>query len=432
MAGKIKKLLQSIFLYRIYLLIVKHYRFWVQDKLYPRIYKKYASKPVDENKVVFFEVGSSKLTNSFAFLYDTLSREYDYELHCHFLLHTTVSKKEQRKRFKSFVKDIATAKYVFLNEATDLLSHVDLRKETVVTQLWHGCGAFKKFGLSTADLLFGATADYMKTHPYHKGYTHVTVSSEEVMWAYEEAMGYTRESGVVKPIGVSRTDIFFDEKQINDSFKSVYSLVPNAEGKKIILYAPTFRGHIAEAKAPDVLDIEMMKQALSDEYVLLIKHHPHVKNRPPVPENCRDFAFDVTNSLTIEELICTADICISDYSSLVYEYSLFEKPMIFLAYDLDEYFDWRGFYYDYYELAPGPVVITTEEITDFVKNIGEAFDKNRVVNFKQKFMSACDGHSTERIMNLVFGEALAKHRLAASKEDKKYHLIPSADDFYKN
>lgn len=144
-----------------------------------------------------------------------------------------------------------------------------------------------------------------------------------------------------------------------------------------------------------------MKEALGDEYVLLLKHHPFVKKLPEVPEDCQNFAMDVTKALDIDKLLCASDVCISDYSSLIFEYSLFERPMIFLAYDLDDYFDWRGFYYNYDELTPGPVVSETDEVIDYIQNLNSRFDKAEVQAFREKFMSACDGHATDRIMELV-------------------------------
>ena len=75
--------------------------------------------------------------------------------------------------------------------------------------------------------------------------------------------------------------------------------------------------------------------------------------------------------------------------------------MLFYAYDLEDYFDWRGFYYNYEELAPGPVVYTNEEIIDWIRHLEERFDRNRVRSFRKRFMNACDGHATERILSLV-------------------------------
>ena len=401
MLVRIKRLLQKGPLYRLYLLVCKRYRFWVQDVQYPRIYCRAAKHPVDENKVLFLECSRKALSNSFSVLYRTLEEQGGKTLRCHYLLHTTASRREQRKRCRAFVRDLATAGVLYLDEGTDILSHVPVRAETQVVQLWHGCGAFKKFGRSVAEKQFGASADYMDTHPFHSHYSLVTVSSPDVMWAYEEAMEYSRETGVVQPLGVSRTDVFFDKAFLDSAKQNLLRLVPQSAGKQVLLYAPTFRGEIMDAYSPDVLDFEALRAVLGNDWVLLCKHHPHVKRRPAIPQSCRDFAFDVTDSMTIEDLLCTADVCISDYSSLVFEYALFERPMLFLAYDLDDYFDYRGFYYDYNDLAPGPIVKDTGGVIDFLQHLDERFDRARVQAFRQKFMSACDGHATERILQYV-------------------------------
>ena len=207
---------------------------------------------------------------------------------------------------------------------------------------------------------------------------------------------------IVKPLGISRTDVFFDDKFIQAAIDRVRTAIPQSKDKKIIFYAPTFRGRIASAEGPNMLDMERMAEELGDEYVLVVKHHPLIKNPPIIPPGVKDkFAFDVTKDGSIDDFICASDICISDYSSLIYEYSLFERPMLFFAYDLEDYFDWRGFYYNYEELTPGPIVTSTEEIIHYIKNIDTLFDKKVVQDFRERFMSSCDGHSTERIIKAM-------------------------------
>ena len=416
--SKIKEMLKATPLYKVYLFVRKTprkilgkvHKFYTLKVLYPSIYKKYAKQPVKEDKVVFIELRQPKISNSFQVLYDDLKNNYQFDIHEHFLRTTFVKRKEHVERCKAMIQDIADAKYVFLNEASNVVSSVPLREETVLTQLWHGCGAFKRFGMSTADMIFGDNRKNMLKYPFNKNYTHVTVSSPEVIWAYEEAMNIKPEEGIVKPLGSSRTDVFFDKEFINAAYRKVHELMPQSKDKKIILFAPTFRGRVAKAASPDCFDVAQFYENFSDEYVLIFKHHPLVRKCPEIPEAYQDFAVDFTDTMTIEELICVSDICISDYSSLVFEYSLFERPMLFFAYDLDEYFDWRGFYYDYYELAPGPICKTNEEMVDYIKHIDERFDKDRVIAFKEKFMSACDGHATERIEKIVFKEALTKYK----------------------
>lgn len=395
----------------------KLYRFYSLRIMYPRLYKKYSAKEIDNGKVVFIEVRMSEISDNFRYIYDELKNNYSYKISTHFL-HMSFSRWREYEEFcKKMVIDVADAKYVFLNDSSNVFSCLPLRKETVVTQLWHACGAFKKFGMSIAELKFGDDKKTLDKYPYHGNYTHVTVSSPEVVWAYEEAMNLRHEEKIVKPVGISRTDIFYDSEMKKRAFDRLYSVFPQAKGKKIILYAPTFRGRVASAKTPDNFDMQMMKEELKSEYVMLFKHHPFVKKRPVIDNVFSDFARDVTEEMSIEDLLFVSDICISDYSSLVFEYSLFEKPMIFFAYDLEDYFDWRGFYYKYDEFVPGPICRSGQEVLACIKAVETDFDKGLVTQFKEKYMSACDGHATERIMKLVMGDSLEKMRKNESEEN---------------
>lgn len=369
--------------------------------LYPCTYKFFAlTRKLKPDKVVFIEARFDKITDAFQLIYKRMEDE-GYEIHEQYLLNIKPGNWAYIGRCLRMLKDISDAHYIFLNDACDVTSAVSLRKGSSIFQVWHACGAFKKFGMSTADLIFGANRQTQEKFPNYRNLSYVTVSSPEISWAYEEAMNLKGTDTQIVATGISRTDVFYDKDFINNAREAVYSIFPQARSKKVILYAPTFRGRVAKARTPDRLDIPAMKEALGDEYVLLLKHHPFVKKRPAIPEECQDFAMDVTKDLDIDKLLCVSDICISDYSSLIFEYSLFERPMIFFAYDLDEYFDWRGFYYNYNELTPGPIVSETDEIIDYIQNLDTRFDKAEVHAFREKFMSACDGHATDRIMELV-------------------------------
>ena len=378
--------------------------------VFPLGYKHYIKgKKIKRKKAVFVEVRFDEITDSFRLVYDRMKAD-GFDVHEQFIENIKPGKWGYIKRCLRMLEDISDAHYVFLNDACNVTSCIPLRKGTKIYQLWHACGAFKKFGMSTAELIFGDNRKSLEKYPNYGNLSYVTVSSPEVIWAYEEAMNLKDTKTQVVATGVSRTDVFYDQHFIEQSKAAVYSVCPAAENKKIILYAPTFRGRVAKAESPDCLDIPAMKRALGDEYVLLIKHHPFVKQPPVVPEDCADFAMDVTKSLEIDQLLCASDVCVSDYSSLIFEYSLFERPMIFFAYDLDDYFDWRGFYYNYDELTPGPVVKETEEIIDYIRHLDARFDQAQVQAFKEKFMSSCDGHATDRIMALVLNSANRSRR----------------------
>jgi len=377
---------------------------------YPHIYTKAARRPVIPNKVLFIEPMMSELSDNYLLLHDKLTTEYNVEIHTAFLHHTHTSTLRYYNNCRAMLKEMATAKYVFLNDASPEVSCVKVRAETKIAQLWHACGAFKKFGMSTADLIFGGSRKFLLRRPHYKNLDLVTVSSPEVVWAYAEAMVLEDHPEIIKPLGISRTDVFFDPEFLSTARSELNTAIHSSSDKKVIAYAPTFRGRVATAEGPNALDIPAMRKALGSDYILLIKHHPFVTNPPAIPESCQDFAYFVEDDLPIDKLLCTADILISDYSSVIFEYSLFERPMIFFAYDKEEYDDWRGFYYPYDELAPGPVFTSTDEITNHIVGIEQNFDVQEVIDFKTKFMSSCDGSATERIFEEAFGSDLAPYQ----------------------
>lgn len=372
---------------------------WYIKKILPRTYKKNASKPV-ENKVLFMVLSSAAEHNAnFAYLLNKLKSEHDYEIGFHSLMQGSVPQSVYYHNAETFMKDLPSAKALFMRGSANVLGYVDIRKETKVIQLWHGCGSFKKMGLSRS-----TNKETKLEYPGFNKCTTVTISSPDLSWIFEEFMGIDKETGIIAPIGVSRTDELFDEKYKDEAYRKLYERIPAAKDKKIILYAPTFRGsNPAKGTAPEALDIGMFAQELSDEYILLVKHHQTIKKLPSLPEEYSNtFAYDVSRcNLGINDLLIVSDICISDYSSLVTEFSLFERPLLFFVFDIEDYGDSRGLYYDYTELMPGPLCKTTEEMVDFIKNIDTRFNKQEVIDFKHKFVRSCDGHATERIIALI-------------------------------
>lgn len=375
---------------------------FVFDSYLPGIYRRAAAKGcVDVRKVVFVEVREGELSESFRLVHDRLAADERCDVSVHYLRESSVSLFEYARNCKDMLKDVATARVVLLNDASNVISCVPMRKETKVIQLWHACGAFKKFGMSTADKIFGGSREDKRRHPFYGNLSLVTVSSPEVAWAYVEAMDLGDTPEIVQALGTPRTDVFFDGGFLRSSRAKVEAMHPHVGERKILLYAPTFRGTVAKAQAPDRLDAHLMKERLGGEWALVIKHHPFVRQLPEIPADCADFASYATQDETISELLAAADACVSDYSSLVFEYSLLDRPMAFFAYDQDDYDDWRGFYYDYEEFTPGPVVKTTEELADFVAHAEERYDAACVAVFRKKFMSACDGHVADRVCSLV-------------------------------
>ena len=376
-------------------------RFCIKHLL-PVIYDLGAYQPVT-NMLLFMQPRRG-LNESFRYLYKKLKKEYTYPLALYELHRGEVTRLEYYMNAAWFIRDMATARAVFVHESNNLMGYLEIRPETKIVQLWHGCGVFKHIGLSTIGKKgFKSMARYEEFPEYNK-YSVVTIASPELTWVFEEFMGISKDSGVIQPIGVCRTDEIFDNGYVEKCYQKLYKAIPAAQDKKIILYAPTYRGVDPHRVSPDALDIAAFAKELGDDYILIIKHHQTVQNVSEIPEPYRDtFAYDMTRGrgMNINELMTIADICITDYSSVAFEFSVFERPLLFFVYDLDEYIDNRGLYYDFNEITPGPLCRTNEEMIRYIKDLKQGFDKTVITNFKNRFMCSCDGHACERLLELL-------------------------------
>lgn len=372
-------------------------RFLTLKVILPLVYRLGSLRRLKEKKAIFVEVSAEGLTDSFELLYERLKTDHDCSIR--FLHNGFTDHFSYLRNCISMLFFAADAKLIFINEASNVLSCFKMRKGQHLIQTWHGCGAFKRFGFSTADLGWGVPEEEMRKYPYYRNQSLVPVSGPECVRAYMDAM--RQDETVIRPLGVSRTDVFFDAVNIESAERRFFELWPEAAGKKIILFAPTFRGTQSNAVSVN-LDYGRFREVLKDRYVIAVKHHPFVKRVDPISPELSDLVRDVTGELSIEELLMCADICVTDYSSLIFEYSLMLRPMVFFAPDLPEYYDERGFYYPYEELVPGPICLTEDELLTVLSGIEMNFNREKMSDFRDRFMGACDGHSTERILEAAF------------------------------
>ncbi|MDR1734314.1 MAG: CDP-glycerol glycerophosphotransferase family protein [Oscillospiraceae bacterium] len=288
---------------------------------------------------------------------------------------------------------------VFLDESHAITNAVKPQYWQRIVQLWHGCGAFKRWGYSTMDKEWGATPLIARLFPMHRNYSHALVSSPEVIPFHKDA--YRCPPNILRPWGVPRTDAYFAPDFAAASRQTVMEAFPEIGQRKIIVYAPTFRGNrIADAAFEDALDISVLQEMLGTECALLLRPHPRVKQSlPAYPEGEVPFAFDA-RSLPIEALLGAADLLISDYSSLIFEYALLKRPMLFYAYDLDAYEASRSFYEPYISFVPGTLCWSSYDVAEsaYAALFGAGFDTAQLDAFLTRYMRSCDGHSTQRLL----------------------------------
>lgn len=275
----------------------------------------------------------------------------------------------------SFMKYYAEANYVILCDYFLPVASCKKKKETIVVQLWHACGLLKKCGYSTSDDIPSV---------YHGNlfcnYDLVTVSGEICREKMAEAMRLPKEK--VQALGVSRTDLFWQQGYRERCKKKFFALHKEAVGKKIIVWAPTFRGRAFYPYVVGEAEIRSVQEQLKEEYYLLPHLHPHLKKEEQ----------------GIMELLPVADILITDYSSVLFEFLLFEKPVILFVPDYEEYKKTRGFYIDLKTL-PVRWAQKEEELLSAIRTPYSQTERLAQNTCRDVYLSACDGHATERILD---------------------------------
>ena len=368
------------------------YKIVMFKMIFPMYYRMMCFfRKTKDHSALFIETYSQSMSDNFVLMNQALLQK-GYKTDIFFANEFESSFVKRTKQYFQCLNLLSKTQYVFLNDGYILLNTLRLKKGQHIIQLWHGSGAFKKFSYSLLDAEYGVGNDLSK-FPIHRNYSLVTVSSPYVVQFYKEAMHMDKD---VVALGTSRTDYYHNEANKAASLEMFKDILP--QDKKVILYAPTFRGRLNQHQEYP-LDLEKLKAALGDTYIILLKLHPLIKSHNLMVDN--EFSFDVSDTFSFESLYFVADACITDYSSVVFDWSLSLKPIAFYAYDRASYLKERGFFTPYDTFVPGPILETNEQIIDWANNLSNSFDATELSEFKHRYMEACDGQATERIVSYI-------------------------------
>lgn len=352
-----------------------------------------------KKRVVFATYRTLELEDNFKYIYEEIKRQnLDYDCFCLFkkVDPGIIGKVKYLFHMMRATFYMATSEFFLIDDYYFPVYCIKPRRGTEIVQVWHACGAFKKFGYSTLDKNYGANNDYIKYIPIHTNYDHVLVSAKEVAKYYAEAFNMNENN--IDPIGVPRTDLFFDKEKQEINKLKLYKTYPKLKYKKLILYAPTFRGTSqSNAKLDITFDLDRVLKNVPKDYILGLKMHPFVKTR--IDDSKYDNLIDLSDYDNINDILLISEMLITDYSSVVFEYSLLERPILFYSPDRDLYKEERDFYYDYESFVPGPIITNTEELIKGINN--ESFDKDRIIAFKKKFFDYLDGKSSKRFVDKI-------------------------------
>ena len=215
--------------------------------------------------------------------------------------------------------------------------------------------------------------------------------------------------------GYPRTDALF--RSDPDKIKAIKQTLGLPMDKKVILYAPTWR---VRNRFEMQMDLEKMRERLSDEYILLIRLHHFCAGGYKIPADGQ-FIFDLNAYNRVEDLYLISDLLITDYSSVMFDYALLHKPMLFFTYDLEEYSEQlRGMYVDIAKEAPGPLVLNTDQLVDTIDHLDTEMEKcrERYQRFIDKFLTYEQGDSCRQVVERVLAPK-SVHRWVAKFKRRK-------------
>jgi CDP-glycerol glycerophosphotransferase len=233
---------------------------------------------------------------------------------------------------------------------------------------------------------------------------------------FRRAFGFT---GPVHETGYPRNDVLSSPER--DRLRAeVRAALGIPDGVTAVLYTPTWRDDLVFAAdgGPMVsfpLDLGDFATALGEDHVLLLRLHQMVSDRLEFAEGAP--IRDVSAYPDIRYLYLAADVLVTDYSSTMFDFAVTGKPIVYFTYDLD-YFqnELRGFYFDLAEVAPAPLLGTSDEVLAAIAEIDPRTWQRpeRYLQFQERFCSLEDGHATERVLDLVFPTPSTGDQPAAS------------------
>lgn len=282
---------------------------------------------------------------------------------------------------------IATARVVVLDTYCIVISLLKHRRELQIIQIWHSMGSMKKFGYTALDTEEGVPARTARILRMHENYTCVLASS--TAYSKDLAAGFNCDEKIVRIMPLPRTDLLRSANYRKKKRREILNAYPALEGKRIILYCPTFR------KCEDEMQkaVCQLADALDPaREILVIKPHPLSKISVNVPHVLCGTKF------TSFDMLFAADIVISDYSCIVYEAAFMRIPVYFYNFDMDKYLRERGLAIDYYREIPGPASADPKVLMKAVHT--QTYDMERLKAFSEKYIQY-SGHAGKDIARYI-------------------------------
>lgn len=389
-----------------------------RTKIKNSIYTRYSDKtPVDDKLCMFEAFNGRNYSDSPKAVYLRMLNDDKYKDY-HFVwafgepdkfrfLEKNRNTRVVEYQSKEYMKAYAAAKYWFT--PSRLPDYIVPKEGQRYVQFWHGT-PLKRLGFDIE--VKGKNAlhtvdEWSRMYQYDAGrYAYMVSPSRFTTEKYISAFGLKSigKDKCILETGYPRNDALFtfDDAYVEGLRKELG--IP--DGKKVILYAPTWRDDQYKVGTgysyKTAVSFDRLKEEFGDEYVILFRAHYLIAQAIDL-NKYEGFVYNVSKYSDINDLYILADMIITDYSSVFFDYANLKRPMLFYMYDLDDYkSNMRDFYIDLGEL-PGPVITKEDDLIAEIKSIGTYWDRysDKYKAFNEKFNYLDDKDSSARVLEKV-------------------------------
>lgn len=346
---------------------------------------------IKKNRISFFTNRDDEPKGNLKAVYETVKCIEGADIH---LVCRSGGAKGTLKVLPKFMWLYMTSRIVYVDDYYHLISYVKKKAGTTLIQLWHGCGAFKTAGYSRIH----KTSRLEVNSRNHRQYDLAIVSSPDVTEIYAEVFGISDYK--VLPLGSPRCDSLVDEEHLAKTREKIYEKYPDLKDKKVLLFAPTFRGKgNGNCYYPtEKFNVDKVLSILGDEWVIAIKLHPYLHEKFTCGDENAHRMIDCSSE-DINDVLPVTSFLVTDYSSVIFEASILRIPMAFFVFDLEKFIKNRDFHHDFKAFIPGPMARTDEEIAKIVKE--GKIDQSVIEEFRKKNFGDTLGHACENIKTLT-------------------------------
>jgi len=380
----------------------------IAPRIYRILFRLGSLLPKKEKMIIFESFLGKQYSDNPKALYDYIKSNYpDYELYwslnkeaIQLFRHENI-KFIRRLSFK-WIISMARARYWVTN--TRLPLWLPKPKNTIYLQTWHGT-PLKKLGVDIEAVRMPGTS----TENYKRNFIADSKKWDYLISPNEYSTRIFKRAFQVQcqiiESGYPRNDVLINQK---NKKKELLEKLKLPSDKKIILYAPTWRDNQyytqGKYKFNLELDLDTLNKELGDNYIILIRAHYLIADQIDT-DKYNGFVFDFSSYNEIGDLYLVSDMLITDYSSVFFDYANLRRPILFFVYDLQEYREEiRGFYFDLEKHAPGPLILTNEQLIKEINsiNLEEFVPNDKYESFVNTFCSLEDGQAVERVAKVLF------------------------------